>query len=77
MKLLASNGILNRNEGLNFVKKPITITITAEQEKKARALQAKLISVTNTNWSFSQVVGILLDEGLKNTSFEKAKKLKV
>ena len=57
------------------MKKPITITITSEQEKKSRALQARLISATNTNWSFSQVVGILLDEGLKNTSVEKAKKL--
>ena len=57
------------------MKKPITITITAEQEKKARALQARLISATNTNWSFSQVVGVLLDEGLKNVSFEKTKKL--
>lgn len=59
------------------MKKPITITITDEQEKRARALQAKLISTTNTNWSFSEVVGILLDEGLKHTSFERAKKLKV
>ena len=56
------------------MKKPITITITSEQEKKARALQARLISATNTNWSFSQVVGILLDEGLKNISFDKVKK---
>ena len=59
------------------MKKPITITITDDQEKKARALQAKLISSTNTNWSFSEVVGILLDEGLKHISFDKAKKLKV
>ena len=58
------------------MKKPITITISSEQEKKTRALQAKLISSTNENWSFSQVMGILLDEGLKNFSLEKAKKLK-
>lgn len=56
------------------MKKPITITITSEQEKKARALQARLISATNTNWSFSQVVGILLDEGLKHVSFDKVKR---
>ena len=57
------------------MKKPVTITIAPEQEKKIRILQAKLISTTSTNWSFSQIVGILIAEGLKNVTVEKAKKL--
>lgn len=57
-----------------MVKKPVTITIDLDQDKKLRLLQSKLISSTNSNWSYSKVLDIVLDEGLKSFKVEKLKK---
>lgn len=55
-------------------KKPVTITINPEHDKKIRQFQAKLISATSSNWSYSKVIEEMLDEGLKSFSIEKIKK---
>ena len=40
--------------------------ISDKNDKKIRMMQAKLISSTTSNWSFSEVANIVMDEGLKN-----------
>ena len=47
------------------MKKPVTITIETETDKKLRSIQAWLISNTNKNWSYSSIIHLLIDEGMK------------
>ena len=47
------------------MKKPVTITIETDTDKKLRSLQAWLISTTNKNWSYSSIIHLLIDEGMK------------
>lgn len=51
-----------------FMAKRVTIMISDKNDKKIRMMQAKLISSTTSNWSFSEVANIVMDEGLKNES---------
>lgn len=58
-----------------MTRKPVTITLDAEQQKRIRTIQAQLIHQTVDNWSFSQVVGLLLNDAIKSFSISKAKKI--
>ena len=44
--------------------KRVTIMIEHELDKKIRLLQSKMITKTNGSYSFSKVIGELLEEGL-------------
>jgi hypothetical protein len=57
-----------------LVKERVTITIRAEHDDKIRILQSKLIASTQRNWSYSKVIELIIDQGLKSFSVEKAKK---
>ena len=46
-------------------KKPITITIDNELDIRIRKIQARLIEHTHTNWSYSKVAHLILEEGIK------------
>ena len=48
-----------------MVKKPVTITIDIELDKKIRRLQSSLISETQDAWSYSSVTSMIIKEGLK------------
>ena len=52
-------------------RKPVTITINEDIQKKIRLLQALLISETSLSWSFSLVIHELLVEGLKKFNTNK------
>ena len=58
-----------------LVKERVTITIRAEHDSKIRTLQSKLIASTHRNWSYSKVIELIIDQGLKSFSVEKVKKL--
>jgi len=53
----------------------VTIVMDGEIAKKLRALQASLITASKSGWSFSAVVHEVLDEGIKQFSKSKTKKL--
>ena len=53
----------------------VTITMEKEIGKKRRVLQALLITASKSNWSFSAVVNDVLEEGIKQFSKSKIKKL--
>ncbi len=53
----------------------VTITMENELGKKLRVLQALLITASKSNWSFSAVVNDVLEEGIKQFSKSKIKKL--
>jgi hypothetical protein len=55
------------------LKKRITFTLDEDLDKKIRRLQVDLISATNEGWSYSSVLGILVDEGLKSINPKKVK----
>lgn len=47
-------------------KKRVTFTIDKELDKKIRHLQVELISSTNRGWSYSAVLDVIIEEGLKD-----------
>ena len=49
-------------------KKAITVTLDEKLDKKIRNLQAKIIEKSKVNWSYSSVVGMLIEEGMKSFS---------
>ena len=51
-----------------MVKKRVTITIDEEIDEKIHRLQAEFISKSNRNWSFSSVLSVIIEEGLKTLS---------
>ncbi|MEO9308870.1 MAG: hypothetical protein ABI337_01075 [Nitrososphaera sp.] len=59
-----------------MVKKRVTFTLDEDLDKKIRQLQISLISTTNQGWSYSAVLGIVIDEGLKAITPKKLGKLK-
>ena len=59
---------------LCLTKSIITVTIEDALGKKIRLIQSQLLSKTNSNWSYSKVVSIILEEGLRSFSVEKAVK---
>ena len=54
-----------------MVKKLASISIDEQIDKQIRKLQAKILSSTNENWSYSAVLGELVKEGLKTTKHDK------
>lgn len=62
--------------GINMTKKRVTFTLDEDLDKKIRQLQINLISTTNRGWSYSSVLGIIIDEGLKLITPKKLGKLK-
>lgn len=59
-----------------MAKKRVTFTLDEDLDKKIRQLQISLISTTNQGWSYSSVLGIVIDEGLKAVTPKKLGKLK-
>ncbi|HWP78358.1 MAG: hypothetical protein AB1299_02760 [Thermoproteota archaeon] len=59
-----------------MAKKRVTFTLDEDLDKKIRQLQISLISSTNQGWSYSSVLGIVIDEGLKVVTPKKLGKLK-
>jgi hypothetical protein len=57
-------------------KKPVTITIDIESDKQIRRLQANFISSSNKNWSYSAVLNLVIEEGLKSFGVKKFRKFK-
>ncbi len=48
-----------------MTKKPVTITIDAKLDEKVRRIQASVISSTGSSWSYSEILGLVVEEGLK------------
>ncbi|MFN3654802.1 MAG: hypothetical protein ACK4TO_05695 [Candidatus Nitrosotenuis sp.] len=59
-----------------MAKKRVTFTLDEDLDKKIRQLQISLISATNQGWSYSSVLGIVIDEGLKAVTPKKLGNLK-
>ncbi|MBI5697392.1 MAG: hypothetical protein HZC29_02620 [Thaumarchaeota archaeon] len=57
-----------------MAKKRITFTIDEDLDKKIRHLQVDLISRTNQGWSYSSVLSVIIEEGLKVLSTKKITK---
>ena len=57
-----------------MVKKRITFTLDDDLDKKIRTLQVELISKTNHGWSYSSVLSVIIEEGLKVLSAKKIAK---
>lgn len=57
-------------------KKRVTFTLDDDLDKKIRSLQVGLITTTNEGWSYSAVLGIVIEEGLKSVSVKKLGKHK-
>jgi hypothetical protein len=57
-----------------LTKKRVTFTLDEELDKKIRNLQVELISKTNHGWSYSSVLSVIIDEGLKLLSAKKISK---
>ncbi len=60
--------IYDHEEFEELMAKRVTIMISDKNDKKIRMMQAKLISTTASNWSFSEVANIVMDDGLLNES---------
>ncbi len=58
-----------------MAKKRVTITIDKELDEKIRQLQADFIARSNKSWSYSSVLSIAIDEGMKFLN-HKAKSVK-
>ncbi|MBT8172878.1 MAG: hypothetical protein HKP26_02300 [Nitrosopumilus sp.] len=54
---------LERKDMSNYTR--VTITLDKDMSKSLRAIQSKLIQNTNESISFSQVVNLVLEEGVK------------
>jgi hypothetical protein len=61
---------------LKLPKKRVTFTLDEDLDKKIRNLQVGLITTTNQGWSYSAVLGIIIEEGLKAVSVKKLGKHK-
>jgi hypothetical protein len=57
-----------------LAKKRITFTLDEDIDKKIRTLQVELISKTNHGWSYSSVLSVIIEEGLKTLSTKKTSK---
>ena len=54
------------------MKKPVTISIDEKLDKQIRTLQASLIAKSGSSWSYSKVLHLLVEEGLKHASKKKS-----
>ena len=53
------------------MKSVVTITITPMLDKKIRKLQSELIQKTIRSWSYSKVVELILETGMKSLTASK------
>ena len=49
-----------------MAKRKSSINIDSEIEEQIRQLQAELVAITKINWSYSSVLSIILENGLKD-----------
>lgn len=54
-----------------MVKKRVTITIDKEIDEKIRQLQIEFITKSNRAWSYSSVLSLVIDEGMKILNHKK------
>ncbi|WP_048196349.1 hypothetical protein [Candidatus Nitrosotenuis uzonensis] len=59
---------------MGLTKKRVTFTIDKELDKKIRQLQVDLITSTNRGWSYSAVLEMLIEEGLKGFNAKRMQK---
>lgn len=50
---------------LQMVKKRVTFTIDKELDEKIHRLQADFISKSSRSWSYSSVLSMVIDEGIR------------
>lgn len=48
-----------------MTKKPVTITIDTKLDEKIRRMQASIISSTGASWSYSEILCLVAEEGIK------------
>ncbi|WP_205099614.1 hypothetical protein [Candidatus Nitrosotenuis uzonensis] len=59
---------------MGLTKKRVTFTIDKELDKKIRHLQVDLITSANRGWSYSAVLEMLIEEGLKGFNAKRMQK---
>jgi len=57
------------------MSKRVTIIISEENDRAIRKLQSKMILTTNSGWSFSTIVNLVLNSGVKSSNLDKKLKL--
>jgi len=57
------------------LSKRVTIIISEENDRAIRKLQSKMILTTNSGWSFSTIVNLVLNSGVKSSNLDKKLKL--
>lgn len=48
-----------------MAKKRVTVTIDKDLDEKIHRLQADFISKSSRNWSYSSVMSVIINEGIK------------
>ena len=59
-----------------MAKRKSSINIDSEIETQIRQLQSELIATTKINWSYSSVLSIILENGLKDFNLKNQTDLK-
>ena len=57
------------------MSKRVTIVISEENDRAIRKLQSKMIVTTNSGWSFSTIINLVLNSGVKSSNLDKKLKL--
>lgn len=58
-----------------MAKKRVTVTIDKDLDEKIHRIQADFISKSSRSWSYSSVLSVIIDEGIKTLN-HKTKNLK-
>ena len=56
-----------------MARRKSSINIDSEIESQIRQLQSELIATTKINWTYSSVLSLLLENGLKDFNFKNKK----
>jgi len=59
-----------------MVKRKSSINIDSEIESQIRQLQAELIATTKINWTYSSILTLILENGLKDFNLKSKNPLK-
>jgi len=59
-----------------MVKRKSSINIDSEIESQIRQLQAELIATTKINWTYSSILTLILENGLKDFDLKSKNSLK-
>jgi len=59
-----------------MVKRKSSINIDSEIESQIRQLQAELIATTKINWTYSSILTLILENGLKDFNLKSKNSLK-